>query len=530
MSALTRLALLLRIQAYRFCGLNSLIHGHDKRQRLRALGTLAAALLLAAMAAGYSALFAVQLAEMGAAALIPRAFALAVGLLSLAAVALIGPQQLFGGNDLPSLRAMPVRTGEIVLSRLLAVLLGEAAFALLIGVPAGIVYALHGAGAAGGVRLALALLLIPAIPTALALAIGVLAAWLARGFRHRELMIAVLNIALFVAIMAGVSAFSVSAARGTITESAMLLFMRRFSDLLAGLYPPADWAAQAAAGQAGAWLPLTASAALALMLLTAASTALFARVADGLAAGERGKRGRAREIAPRPPLISLYLKELRRYASSSIYLMNTSVGWLMLLLATGFVAVTDVREMVELIRAALPENLPLFALLPLIPALMAGMSATTGCAISMEGRQMETMRAFPVAMRDWLGAKLLLSLTSAVPALALCGAVLTAKLGLRAAEALLLVLYPLSGALLFGVLGLLYNLLFPRFDWEKEMNVVKNSLSVTLTVLTGMLLPIGVGALAVCSGRAQAVMVSFCVAQTLAAGLIFFRLTRWKMP
>lgn len=530
MSAVTRLALLFRIQAYRFCGVNSLIHGHDRRQRLRALGTLAVALLLVALAAGYSALFASGLAEMGAAALIPRVFALAVALLSLSAVALLGPQQLFGGSDLPSLRAMPVTTGEIVLSRLLTVLLGEAAFALLIGVPAGIVYALHGAGATGGVRLAAALLLIPAIPTVLALAIGVLAAWLARGLRHRELMVAVLNIALFVAIMAGVCAFSFSTARGTITESAMMLFMRRFSDLLAGFYPPADWAAEAAAGQTGAWLPLIASAALALALLTVVSTALFTRIADGLAAGERGKRGRAKAIAPRPPMLSLYLKELRRYASSSIYLMNTSAGWLMLLLAVGFVAVTDVREMVGLLRAALPANLPLFALLPLVPALMAGMSATTGCSISMEGRQMETMRALPVAMRDWLGAKLLLSLTGAVPVLALSSAVLTARLGLTAAEALMLLLYPLSGALLIGVLGLLYNLLFPRFDWEKEMNVVKNSLSVTLTILTGMLLPVGVGALAIITGRAQVVMTLMCIAQTLAAGLIFFWLTRRKMP
>ncbi len=143
---------------------------------------------------------------------------------------------------------------------------------------------------------------------------------------------------------------------------------------------------------------------------------------------------------------------------------------------------------------------------------------------------MDSMRALPVRMRDWLGAKLLLSLTSAVPVLALSGAVLTAKLGLQAAEALLLLLYPLSGALLFGVLGLLYNMLFPRFDWEKEMNVVKNSLSVTLTILTGMLVPMGVGALAIGSGRAQAVMISFCVVQTAAAGLIFFYLTRRKMP
>ena len=34
----SEVGLLLRIQAYRFCGINALIHGHDKRQRRRARG------------------------------------------------------------------------------------------------------------------------------------------------------------------------------------------------------------------------------------------------------------------------------------------------------------------------------------------------------------------------------------------------------------------------------------------------------------------------------------------------------------
>lgn len=530
MNGAMRLGLLLRIQAYRFCGINSLIHGHDRRQRRRALGRLGMALVLVVMAAGYSALFAGLLAESGVAVLIPRVFALAESMLSLSAVALIGPQQLFGGSDLPSLRAMPVSTGEIVVSRLTAVLAAEGAFALLIGVPAGAVYALHGAGAGGGIRLVFVLLMVPAIPTAAALAIGVLAAWLARGLRHRELAVAILNIALFLAIMAAVSAAGLSAARGTLTQSAILLLTRRFGALLSGVYPPADWAAEAAAGQTGAWLALIASAAAALAALTAAAVALFSPIADALASGEKARRGKAKAIRPKPPVLALYQKEARRYVSSSIYLMNTSAGWLMLLLAVGAVAVADTGWLMALLRAALPEEMPVFSLLPLIPALMAGMSQTTGCSISMEGRQMETMRSLPVSMRDWLGAKLLLSLTPAVPLLALCCAVLSVKLRLTAAQAMLLLLFPLGSALFCGVLGLAFNLAFPRFDWEKEINVVKNSLSVTLSILAGMILPAGIGALCVVSGRTQGVMTAACAAQVVCAALLFGYLARGKMP
>ncbi|MDO5378961.1 MAG: hypothetical protein Q4G52_11560, partial [Clostridia bacterium] len=332
------------------------------------------------------------------------------------------------------------------------------------------------------------------------------------------------------AVMIGISALGMSAARGMLSQSVVTVFMRRFGDLLSGLYPPADWAAEAAAGRAGAWLPMIASALAALALLTAAAVSGFSRIADALAAGERAGRGRARAIRPKAPLLALYQKEVRRYTSSSIYLMNTSAGWLMLLLAAGCIALTNVESVTALLRAALPEEMPLFSLLPLVPALMAGMSQTTGCSISMEGRQMEVMRSYPVAMRDWLGAKLLLSLTSAVPVLGICCAVFSAKLKLRGGEAMLLLLFPLSSALLCGVLGLAFNLAFPRFDWEKEMNVVKNSLSVTLSILTGMLLPIAVGALCIATGRVQSVMAAACAVQTVCAALLFGRLTRARMP
>ena len=84
-------ALLLRIQLCRLGGVNSLIHGHDRRQRRRAVATLALTLMLAVMAAGYSAGLAAALAEAGAAGAIPQVFALAVSALALSAVMLKGP-------------------------------------------------------------------------------------------------------------------------------------------------------------------------------------------------------------------------------------------------------------------------------------------------------------------------------------------------------------------------------------------------------------------------------------------------------
>ena len=486
-------ALLLRIQLCRLGGVNSLIHGHDRRQRRRALMTLALTVMLVVMAAGYSAGLAAALAQMGAAQAIPLVFALAVSALALGTVMLKGPEVIFGGSDVPALRASPVHVGSIVASRFAMVLGSELAIALLIGVPAGVVYGLE-EGAARGAYLVLALCLLPAIPTAAALAVGTLALRLTLRLRRRAAFSAALNIALLAAILAVCGAVCAAAARGRLTESVVLLMLGRVERLLSGIYPPADWAAQAAAGHAAAWWPLAGTALLALALMMAGCTAGFARIADALSQGAPMKKGRAAVGRRRSPLAALYVKEARRYASSSIYLMNTTVGWLMYGMMTVVVCVTDVSSILAMLAQIPGVGQRALSFLPLVPAVMAGMSATTPCSISMEGRQMDALRAMPVRRRDWLGAKLLLSLSVALPPVVLCGAALSVRLHLSAGLTAALLLAPLGNALLTGAVGLALNLRFPKLDWEQEVEAVKQGASVLLTILFGMLVPVACGA------------------------------------
>ena len=486
-------ALLLRIQLCRLGGVNSLIHGHDRRQRRRAMMTLALTLMLVVMAAGYSAGMAAALAEMGAAQAIPQIFALAVSALALGTVMLKGPEVIFGGGDVPALRAAPVHVGSIVASRFAMVLGSELAFALLIGLPAGIVYGME-LGAAHGVRLVLALCLLPAIPTVLALAVGTLALRLTLRMRRRAAVSAVLNIVLLMAILGACGAVWAAAARGRLTQSMVLLMLGRVERLLSDIYPPADWAAQAAAGHAGAWLPLAGTALLALALMLAGSTAGFARIADALAQGAPVGKGRADVGRRRPPLMALYVKEARRYASSSIYMMNTMAGWLMYAMMTVAVCVTDVSTILAVVAPIPGVGQHALSFLPVAAAVLAGMSATTPCSISMEGRQLDTLRAMPVRKRDWLGAKLLLSLTVALPPIVLCGAALSVRLHLSAGLTAALILAPLGNALLTGAVGLALNLRFPKLDWEQEVEAVKQGVSVLLTILFGMIVPIACGA------------------------------------
>jgi len=522
--------LLLRIQAYRFCGVNVLIHGRDKRQRRHALGQLGIGLLLAVMAAAYPAMIAFALLDMGLEQMAPHLLALAVAALTLGAIVVKGPWLIFGGNDISMLRAMPVRTSAIVVSRLVGILVPELSFALLIGISAGTVLVLHGVPLAQMIALTLGLCLIPALPTALALLIGVFTAHMTLRLRHRAAVSAVLSIALVVAVLAGTSALGFGAGVGSITEAAMLVVMGRFAQLLAGVYPPADWLADAMQGSAAGWLMLVGTAVLALGLLVVFASAGFVRVSDALLAGGGRRSVRGRVIRPTPPVISLYKKEWLRFTGSSIYMMNTSVGWIMLLVIAAMLCVVDVGPYLPLIRLIPRIGSQAFSLLPVIPAMIAGIAPLTACAVSMEGRHIELMRALPVRMRDWLGAKLLLHMTFAVPSIGIACTIAALRLRLDAAQTLLVIAYPLVCAMFTGVLGLAVNLRFPRFDWNEEAQVVKNGLPVLLTMLAGIFLPLGVGALGLYLGTVQAVLLAAGGLKLIITIALWRSICRAKMP
>ena len=72
-------------------------------------------------------------------------------------------------------------------------------------------------------------------------------------------------------------------------------------------------------------------------------------------------------------------------------------------------------------------------------------------------------------------------------------AVLSVVFGCSAAEIVLIILLAAEIAVLFGMLGLIFNLLMPNFSWTNEVAPVKQGLPVLFVMLTGMGLPVLLG-------------------------------------
>lgn len=519
--------LLMRIQAYRFCGINALLHSRDKKLRRKAMASLGIGLLLATMAVVYSTMFSAMFRDLGIIEIIPQFLAMAVSGVALVITLTKGPELIFGGRDTESLRAMPVHTGAIVGSRLLGIFLPAWGVMLLAFVPAGVFYAAS-AGAMSAMRMILLSLLVPLMPMSLALLAGTLVARVTIRMRHRALLSAVLSVLLLIAILFatlfGSMAMSSAGQSGTMERAVIGLLLSGPGAILTGIYPPADWLMRGAQGSLRDALLLCGTGVLCVAIACMAATWRFGHIADSLSARQTtGAKGHV--TRPVSPMRALLRKERARYTSSAIYMMNTAFAWVMYAaLAVALCIGVSNLPIPQEARGIIDEVMARFAaFLPFIPAMLAGMGATTACSISMEGRHMDILRAAPVRKRDWLGAKLWMSLSMAVPVILLLGTIVALWLRLPISDALLLIVVPMTSSLFAGVLGLLLNQRFPRFDWNQEVQAVKNGLSVLLTLLIVVLLHGGALALAVKLSAPYTVLVVLAAAQTVlsAAGFAF---------
>lgn len=181
---------------------------------------------------------------------------------------------------------------------------------------------------------------------------------------------------------------------------------------------------------------------------------------------------------------ALYYKEVKRYLASPIYVMNTSIGMLLVvIMAIGSFFLPDQLEAL----LQIPElQTYLVGGLVAVLAGSATLSFTSSVSISMEGKNLWIVKSLPIAPITLFTAKILLNLTVCLPAILLASLLFTFKFNLNLLDLFYLLSIPSLYALLTATLGLLVNLFFPKLDWSSETAVVKQSASSMISIFLGI--------------------------------------------
>lgn len=183
---------------------------------------------------------------------------------------------------------------------------------------------------------------------------------------------------------------------------------------------------------------------------------------------------------------ALLRRELKRYFSSNIYVMNTMISPIL----TTIILVIMAFNMKPLLDQ-IPDGANNLEMVPFVLAgifsFMLGMTSTTSCSLSIEGRQFWILKTAPVQEKQIFKAKILLNLLISIPFILLNVIIANFIIDIKPLDSFFMFIIPSLLAFYMGILGLFVNILFPRFDYENETKVVKQSLSVLITMVFGFI-------------------------------------------
>lgn len=387
--------------------------------------------------------------------------------------------ELFECKDNDLLLAMPIKPRDIVASRVLVVVIYNYLEQILIMLPCIVVYAVYTRDAIGIIGALAVSLFIPLLSTALSSAVGYLIAMISRRIRRKTLVTTLISIVFMLAFFFGYS---------TLLDS-MDSFMESTGDTLIIL--PESAPIVYYIGSAALFKPLSI---IGLILLSVAFAALaylliskkFISITTYTGVSKKVEfKG---EITKRKsPLFALAGKEMRKFFSSANYMTNSALG-IIFALIVGVIAVikrSELSEVISLLSGELGIHTEFIYPFVICAAVMLScMNMQSASALSLEGKNLWCLKSMPVSDREVLLSKVIPQIVTTVPPTFISSILFIIATSAPIKYWIFFILTPVLANVLFALLGLVMNVAFPKLEFENEVQPIKQSLAVFLTMMS----------------------------------------------
>ncbi len=395
--------------------------------------------------------------------------------------------QIFECKDNDLLLSMPIPSKYIFISRLVVLLIVNYLLETIILLPCIVIYAIKiGLSFSGVVGYIGVFLLLPFMTLTLSTVVAWIISEISSRMKHKTLITAV----LFLAFFGGYMYFSF-AIGDLLGEGGALFEPTGLKDTVVFW-----WAADAVAN--GGFLSLLYFALASILPAVITAYILdrcFIRIITTKKAADKAKYtgNKAKSSGVQ---IALLKKELLKFFTSVPYILNAGIGTIMTLIMAVILAVSakDFLLILDVPELAWIENI-IPAAIVVICAFFGSMSFVSAPSISLEDRQMWILHSCPVEPRNALMAKLNLHMIVCAPLTLIAALVLCIAYGIGVWMSVLVILTVLSTVAVCDYFGLLMGLLFPKFGWQNENMVVKQSMAVVVSMLGSMVFFVAMGVL-----------------------------------
>lgn len=395
-------------------------------------------------------------------------------------------KQLYEAPDNEMLLSMPIPARAILLCRMLSLYLINLIFAAIALIPGfAVLFGYIGFSATALLSLLLSVLLIPLLSLAVTAIIGAAVAFLASRLPFKNLVTTVVFILFFLAYMY----FYMN----------LDTFLQAFANegaTIASAIPPLSALGLFCVGKIGyAFLFALWCLVPFGLVYWILSVSFFTIVSANR--GERRVKYREKAMKTSSALSALTKKELTRFFSMPMYILNCSLGTVgqlivVILLAVKREMLNDFLLQAEGMMADLPIKIELPALIALglcaISCLCISFNYISAPSISLEGSRIWQIKVMPVRTRDVMTAKLLCHVIVSAPMTIVFAIASVVLFRCSLLSGLLIALVPLFMSASFAAWGLCCNLWLPRLDFPSDIHAVKQSGTVFLALFGGMLL------------------------------------------
>jgi len=474
-----------RVQLQNLFGINEMRYTRDKKKKGTFTLLAVAYLLIILMVVGYIGSMSFAFHYLGMGEIVPMYLYTIISLVMLILSFFKAGSVLFSMKSYDIMVSLPVTKSAILTSRFVTMYVTNLLFALIVMLP-GLAVHIYFAKPGPSFYLisTLVVLFAPLLPLTISSILGALIKGISSRMKRKNLVEVLLTMIIVVFFMTGGVSMGEQAENMDIEEIKLLLSM--VTEELGGIFPPALWYHNALTGNLPQLLLLLFLPALIFAAFVWILSKKFQEICTGLNATYAKHNYKLERLKAEHVLMSLFKKEMKLYFSSSLYVTNTIIGYVLALLLAGAVCVMGIEPIAEYLGAA--SYTPLVRqILPFIFSIPLCMTSASSCAISMEGKTFWQLQVLPIKVQDIYNAKLLwnLALSSPFYAVSIILLLIGAKPDLMTALHYLFI--PLVFLLFTSVLGLASNLRFPVLNWDNEARVVKQSAAVLVSMLVGMI-------------------------------------------
>lgn len=440
----------------------------------------------------YAYLIAKPLSQMNLTYIVIALFYIMAVLISFMASINKSQGMLFLSRDNDMLFAMPIKRNTILASRIIRLILFQYIWTLFVMLPTlGVYIYFENPGVLFYVVSIIMLLLLPVIPMVIGSILGYIIQTISSYFRRKNVVQTILMIVLMIGIF--YTSFSLQKLLPKLIENAKSIF-----DMLSKIYYPL-----------GVYISnIFKLDILDMAIYIGINTIVFGvfiyifsigyyKIISKLGETHTVSNYKVKSLNSTPVFKSLVIKDLKRYFSSAIYVMNTIFGPAIFLISAIYVGYKGEQGLITIMSQASNE-IPasslssITAYIPVIVIMIAmfciSTAAITASSISIEGKTFWFVKSLPVTTKQILFSKILLNILIVLPIMLIGSIIYIIGLNLSIFNALVLIATCVILTLFVSVLGIVINLIWPKMNAANDTVVVKQSMSAMVSILGGLAL------------------------------------------